>query len=301
MKDYLVFSINSNKKLAKDFAKFWNCQLGKIEVKKFADGEVLVKPLTDVKDKDVIIIESTAKKPNDCLFEILLLLDSIHRNNAKSVTLIIPYLGYSRQERVNYPNEPISCEVMAKLLETGHYDRLLTFDMHHHVIESFFSRGIKNVPTADIFANYYLGYLREHGIPLSEVLIVSPDHGANSRTDMLMFTMRGVKKAILEKVRPEADQVEHLELNGDVKGKTCIIYDDIISTGNTIVSATKLLKKNGAAHVLVGASHGVFAKGAVENIKKAGVDDLAITNTIEQEVPEGVKLLDVLQLIIENI
>ena len=301
MKDYVVFSINSNKKLAKDFAKFWNCQLGKVEVKKFADGEVLVKTLTDVSNKDVIIIESTAKKPNDYLFQILLLLDSVNRNNAKSVTLIIPYLGYSRQERVNYPNEPISCEVMAKLLETGKYDRLVTFDMHHPIIETFFSRGIKNAPTTEVFANYYFNYFKDNNIDLNDVVIVSPDHGANSRTDMLMFRMRGVKKVILEKVRPETDQVEHLELNGDVKGKTCIIFDDIISTGNTIVSATKLLKKNGAKRVLVGASHGVFAKGAVENIKAAGVDDIAITNTIEQDVPDTVKVLDILQLIIENI
>ena len=100
MKDYVVFSINSNKKLAKDFARFWNCQLGKIEVKKFADGEVLVKTLTDVSNKDVIIIESTAKKPNDYLFQILLLLDSINRNNAKSVTLIIPYLAAPRESKI---------------------------------------------------------------------------------------------------------------------------------------------------------------------------------------------------------
>ena len=301
MKDYVVFSISSNKKLAKDFAKFWNCQLGKVEIKKFADGEVLVKTLTDVTDKDVIIIESTAKKPNDCLMNILMLLDSINRNNAKSVTLFIPYLGYSRQERVNYPNEPISCEVMAKALETGKYDKLLTFDLHHPVIEKFFQRGIKNVPTAETFANYYFGYLKDNGISLNDVVIVSPDHGANARTDMLMFRMRGVKKVILEKVRPLLDQVEHLELTGDVKDKTCIIIDDIISTGNTIISATKLLKKSGAKHVLVGATHGVFAKGAVEAIKEAGVDDIAITNSIEQEVPDTVKVLDLLQLIIENI
>ena len=109
MKDYVVFSIGSNKQTAKDFAKFWNCQLGKVEVKKFADGEMLVKPLTNVEDKDVIVIESTAKKPNDHIMQILMLLDSIKRGNARSVLLIIPYLGYSRQERINYPNEPISC------------------------------------------------------------------------------------------------------------------------------------------------------------------------------------------------
>ncbi len=301
MKDYVVFSISSNKKLAKDFAKFWNCQLGKADMKKFADGEMLVQALTDVKDKDVIIIESTVKKPNDCLMNILMLLDSINRNNAKSVTLFIPYLGYSRQERVNKPNEPISCEVMAKTLETGKYDKLLTFDIHHPIIESFFKRGIKSIPTTQIFAKYYSNYLKENNINLNDVIIVSPDHGANYRTDMLMFRMRGVKKVILEKVRPSKDQASHLELTGDVKGKTCIILDDIISTGNTIASATRLLKSNGAKRVLVGATHGIFAKNAVETIKEAGVDDIAVTNSVEQEVPDTVKVLDLLQLIIENI
>lgn len=301
MKDYVVYTISANKKLAKDFAKFWNCQLGKVEVKKFADGEILVKTLTDVEGKDVIVIQSTAKKPNDSLFEILMLIDSLNRSNAKSVTLIIPYLGYSRQEKVNYRYEPISCEIVAKALETAKYNKLLSFDLHHPVIESFFTRGIKSIPTTEIFANYYFNYLKNNGINLQDVIIVSPDHGANSRADMLMFRMRGTRRIILDKVRPAPDFVEHLELSADVKGKTCIILDDIISTGNTIASSTKLLKANGASKVLVGATHGVFSKGAVQTMVSAGVDDIVITNTIEQEVPEGVKCLDVLPLIIENI
>lgn len=301
MKDYLVFSIGSNKQLAKDFAKFWNCQLGKVELKKFADGEMLVKPLTNVENKDVIIIESTAKKPNDHLFQILMLLDSIKRGNAKSVLLIIPYLGYSRQERINYPNEPLSCEVMAKVLETAQYDKLMSLDLHHPVIESFFSRGIKNIPTTEIFVTYYSSYLKDNGLNNEDVVIVSPDHGSNFRADSLVFRLRGSKKIILDKVRPEPDLVEHLEVNGDVKGKVCIIIDDIISTGNTIASSAKLLYKAGAKAVLVGATHGVFSNDAVDKIKATGVKDIAITNSIEQGKPEGVTVLDILQLIIENI
>ena len=301
MKDYIVFSIGSNKQLAKDFAKFWNCQLGKVEIKKFADGEMLVKPLTSVDNKDVIIIESTAKKPNDHIFQILMLLDSIQRSNARSVTLIIPYLGYSRQERINYPNEPISCEIMAKVLETAQYDKLMSLDLHHPVIESFFKKGIKNIPTTEIFANYYLTYLRDNGYSTEDVVIVSPDHGSNFRADSLVFRLRGAKKVILEKARPEPDLVEHLEINGDVKGKVCIIIDDIISTGNTITSSTKLLYKAGAKEVLVGATHGVFSGDAIEKMKSAGVKDIAVTNSIEQGKIEGVTMLDILQLIIENI
>lgn len=301
MKDYIVFTIGSNKKAAKDFAKFWNCPIGKVGIKKFTDGEVLVKTLTNTMNKDVIIIESTAKKPNDHAFEILMLIDSVKRAGAKTVTLIIPYLGYSRQERVNYPNEPISSKIYADVLELAKYDTIMTFDLHHPVIESFFTRGIKNIPTSSLFASYYSSYLKEKEIPISDVVVISPDHGANNRAEMLRYALKGSKTVILDKVRPLTEQVEHLELSDDVKDKTCIIIDDIISTGNTIVSASKLLYKKGAKRVLVGATHAVFAKDAVENMKKARVKDIVVTNTIEQELPPGVKCLDILSLIMQYI
>lgn len=301
MKDYVVFSIGSNKQLAKDFAKFWNCPVGKVIINKFADGETLVKPVTDVKNKDVLIIESTNKKPNERIFELLMLLDALSRTEARSVVLFIPYLAYARQERVSEVNEPITSQVMAKVLETGKYDKLMTFDLHHPVIESFFSRGIKSISTTDIFSNYYRSYLSSHKYLGNNVVVVSPDHGSNFRADSLMFSIPGAKKAILDKVRPTKDEVEHLEINANVKGKVCIIIDDIISTGNTIASAAKLLYKAGAKEVLVGATHGVFSANAVETIKKAGVKDIAVTNTIEQGNIEGVTILDILPLIIENI
>ena len=137
MKDYIVFTLGANKQLAKDFAKFWNCPLGKVSTIKFADGESLVKIATDVSDKDVIVIESMAKKPNDCLVQLLLLLDSINRSNARSITVIIPYLGYARQERADEAFEPVSSEVVAKIIESGNYDKLMTIDLHHPVIETF--------------------------------------------------------------------------------------------------------------------------------------------------------------------
>ncbi len=301
MKDYIVFSLSSNKQTARDFAKFWNCQLGKVSIKKFTDGEVLVKTLSDVEDKDVILIESTAKKPNDRIIEILQFLDSVNSAGARSVSLFIPYFGYSRQERVNYPNEPISCQVAAKAIETGIYDKLYSFDLHHPVIESFFSRKIKNIATTELFATYYTNYLKEKGIDNSDVVIISPDHGSNSRADMLMFALRGSHKVILDKVRPEPEQVEHLAISGDVSGKTCIIIDDIISTGRTIVSSAKLLYKKGAKSVLVGATHGLFSKTAIDDILKARVKDIAVTNTVEQPLPEKVKVLDIVSLIMKEL
>ena len=142
--------------------------------------------------------------------------------------------------------------------------------------------------------------MRENGLTGKDIVVVSPDHGSNYRADSLVFALRGARKVICEKKRPEPDRVEHLVINGDVKDKVCIIIDDIISTGNTIASATKLLYKAGAKIVLVGATHGVFSAGSVENMLKAGVEDIAVTNSIEQKV-EGVKVLDIFQLLISNL
>ena len=301
MKDYVVFSISSNKTLAKDFAKFWNCQLGKLDIKKYPDGEALIIPITNVENKDVILIESTPRKPHEHLVDILLALDSFSHSNAKSVTLIIPFLSYSRQERMNHPKEPISAEVVARLLETGQYDRLITFDLHHPDVAKFYSRGIENIPTATLFGNYYSSLLKEKGISNKDVVIVSPDHGINARADMLMFALRGSKRVILEKVKSEKDKTEHLEINIDVEGKTCIILDDIISTGATIAAASKLLYKKGASTVFAAATHGIFAKGSIELLKKARVKDIVVTNTIDQGKEERVKTLDVLQILLETI
>lgn len=301
MKDYVVFSISSNKTLAKDFAKFWNCQLGKLEVKRYPDGETLIYPITNVENKDVILIESTPRKPHEHLLDILLALDSFNNSNAKTITLIVPFLSYSRQERVNNPKEPVSAQVVAKLLETGKYDRLLTFDLHHPNVAKFYNRGIENIPTATIFGNYYSSLLKEKGISNKDVVIVSPDHGINERTDMLMFALRGSKRVILEKVKDEKSKTERFEIKADVQGKTCIIFDDIISTGATIAAASKLLYKKGASTVFAAATHGIFAKGSLELIKKARVKDIAVTNTIDQGKDEKVNCLDVLQIILETI
>ena len=296
MKDYVVFSCGGNKQLAKDFVKFWNCQLGKISIKKFPDGEISIRPLTDVKDKDVIIIESTAKKPHDHIFEILLLLDALNSNQARSILLIIPYLAYARKQRASDPDEPIGYKVMTRVLETGKYDKLMTFDLHHPEIETSFTRGMKNISTTEIFANYYNNYFKSNKIKGSDVVILAPNRSSVFRADSLMFRIKGAKKATIERNKGES-----IKINGEIKDKVCIIADDLISTGNTIVATAKALFKNGAKEVLVAATHGAFVGDAVQNIKKAGVKDIAITNTIEQGTIEGVTILDVLPLIIENI
>ena len=298
----IVFSVSANKKLAKEVAQSLNAELGKVYKKTFADGEVMVKSASDVANKDVVIIQSTSKNVNDELFSLLLLLDSVKRSGAKSVKLFMPYFAYSRQERVSWTNEPVSCEVVANIIDTAYFDDLTCFDLHHPIIETFFKHKIKNKPTTKLFAEYYKGYFAEYGLTNEKVVIVSPDHGSNSRADMLSHELGGVQIVILDKVRPQPNRAEHLEIDGShVKNKVCILIDDIIDTGGTICSASRLLHKKGAKSVLVAATHAVLSKGCITRLKESGIDDLVVTNTIEKKLDPMVKIVDILPLVLEEI
>ena len=298
MSDKIIFSLYSNKRVAQKVAKKLGAELGEVFFDHFADGELLVKTLSSVTDKDVIVIESTAKKAHERLFELLLLIDSIKRGSPKSIKLYVPYFGYSRQERVSWINEPISCEVVAKILDTTKVDEILTFDIHHPDIRYFFETKFKSIPTTSLFGKYYRNYLKQHKINPCDVRIVSPDHGSNVRADALVKEITGSKKVILSKHRPAPNYVEYLDVEAnDVKGKVCIIIDDIIDTGGTIISASELLLKQGASSVLVGASHAVLSKNSVKRLLKSHISDFAVTNTIERKLPKSIKILDISSLI----
>lgn len=300
--NYIVFSISGNKNLAKEIANYLNAELGKVYKKTFADGEIMVKSSSDVKDKDVIIVQSTSKNVNDELFSLLLLLDSVKRAGARSIKLFMPYFAYSRQERVSWTNEPVSCEVVAKLVDTADFDDLTCFDLHHPMIEGFFKHKVTNKPTTRLFAQYYTHYFNVHHIDPKNVVIVSPDHGSNTRADMLSRELGGIDIVILDKVRPQANRAEHLEIDGEqVKGKICILIDDIIDTGGTIASASELLHKNGAQKVLVSATHAVLSKGCLTKLRRSKVADLVVTNTIEKNFSNYIKVVDILPLVLEEI
>ena len=302
MNNPIVFSLLSNKKTAKQLTALINGELGKISINRFADGEILVKTLSDVKDRDTVIIESTAIKAHERIFELLLLIDSIKRSGAKSVRLFIPYLGYSRQERVSWINEPVSCEVVARILDTAHVDEILTFDLHHPDIKQFFQTPFRSLPTTSLFADYLNSYLKENEIPMSDVVVVSPDHGSNERSENLTKQLPGSTQVILNKRRPRPNMAEHLEVNvKSVKKKTCIIIDDIIDTGGTIISAVNLLRRSGAKQVIVAASHPVFSKDSGDRILSADIDKVVVTNTIEKKLNKKIKVLDISSLIYKNI
>ena len=293
MKDLVIFSLVSNRRLAKRIAKKYHAELGEISIDRFKDGEILVKTLTDCKDKDVIIVESTAIKAHERIFELLLLIDSIKRTGSKSIKLYIPYFGYSRQERVSWINEPISCEVVAKILDTAQVDEILTFDLHHPDIEKFFKTKFTSIPTTHLFANYYRKYLKKANIDIKDVVVVSPDHGANTRADALVAALPGTRKVILNKHRNAPNYIEYMEVEDDVKDKICIIIDDIIDTGGTIEYAAQLLLKQGAKAVLVGASHAVLSNKNFAKTLDTCIQDIVFTNTIEKRLPRRIHVLDI--------
>lgn len=293
----MIFSLLSNRKLAKRIAKKYGAELGEISIDHFKDGEVLVKTLTSCKDKDVIIFESTAIKAHERLFELLLLIDSIKRTGSKSIKLYIPYFGYSRQERVSWINEPISCEVVAKILDTAEVDEILTFDLHHPDIEKFFNTKFTSLPTTSLFAKYYKDYLKKERIDIKDVVVVSPDHGANNRADALVKELPGTRKVILSKIRTAPNYAEHLAFEDDVKDKICIILDDIIDTGGTIISASNLLLEHGAKGVLVGASHAVLSNKSIDKLLESHIKDLVFTNTIEKRLSKNITILDISKII----
>lgn len=298
----VVFSISGNKKLAKEVANSIGGELGKVYKKTFADGEIMMKSSSDVKDKDVIIIQSTSKDVNNELFSLLLLLDSVKRAGAKTIKLFMPYFAYSRQERVSWINEPVSCEVVARIVDSASFDDLTCFDLHHPIIEEFFKHPIKNVPTTSLFADYYRNLFLEKNISLDDVVIVSPDHGSNTRASMLSRELGDVKIVILDKVRPQPNRAEHLEIDGSqVTNKVCILIDDIIDTGGTIASASKLLFANNAKDVFVAATHPILSKGCIYRLHKANVGDIVVTNTIEKNLNSSIKVLDILPLVLEGI
>lgn len=293
MKDLVIFSLVSNKRVARRIAKKYDAELGEISFDRFKDGEILVKTLTDCKNKDVIIVESTAIKAHERIFELLLLVDSIKRTGSKSIKLYIPYFGYSRQERVSWINEPISCEVVAKMLDTANVDEILTFDLHHPDIEKFFKTKFTSIPTTHLFANYYRKYLKKENIDIKDVVVVSPDHGANTRADALVAALPGTRKVILNKHRNAPNYIEYMEVDDNVKDKVCIIIDDIIDTGGTIVYAAQLLLEQGAKSVLVGASHAVLSNRNIEKALDTCIKDLVVTNTIEKRLPRRIHVLDI--------
>lgn len=298
MSDLRVFSCNSNRPLALEICAKLGVSISESEVSKFKDGEISVKLRESVRNCDVFIIQPTCSPTNDNLMELILMIDAAFRASARRITAVMPYYGYSRQDRKVEPRVPISAKVIANLLEAVKVSRVLTMDLHADQIQGFF-----DVPVDNLFASpVMIEYLSTKKI--EELVIVSPDSGGVDRARFLAKKLNA-GLAIIDKRRPKANVCQIMNVIGEVKGKNCILLDDIIDTAGSISGAATALKENGANDVYCLATHPVFSGNAMENLEKAGFKEIVVTNTIPFVPHEGknvnVTVLSVASLFAEAI
>ncbi|MCD6594137.1 ribose-phosphate pyrophosphokinase [bacterium] len=269
----------SNRRLGEAISKHLGIEPTKLILKNFADGEIRVQILENVRGKDVFIIDST-QPPADNLLELLLLLDAVKRASARRVTAVIPYFGYARQERKDRPRVPISTKLVANLIVSAGADRVLTMDLHSPAIQGFFDVPTDHLISDLVFADYVKKIIPGE-VKNKNVVIVSPDIGGVKRIDILAKEF-GTSIAIINKKREDANKSKALNLIGKVKGKIAIIRDDIVDTAGTIKEASLLLKKksNGAKSVYVLATHPLLSPPAIKRISNSKIDRLIVTDTI---------------------
>lgn len=274
--DVVVFALTANKDLVEEVCQRLEIEPGKIDVAHFADGEILVTAKESVRNKHVFIIQSTCKPVSERVMEVLVAVDSIKRASAKEITLITPYYGYARQDRKARARQPITSRLVADLLITAGIDRIVTMDLHAQQIQGFF-----NIPTDDLSAIPLFGkYIRENYGDLSNIVVVSPDHGGATRARNLAEALGGLPIAIIDKRRPRPNEVEVSNIIGDIEGKNCIVVDDLCDTAGSLCAGCNLVKEKGAKDVFAFITHGVFSRDALQKIENSAIKEMVITNTI---------------------
>jgi ribose-phosphate pyrophosphokinase len=270
----MVFSGNANPELAQKVAKWLGIPLGRADVKKFSDGEVYVELNENVRGQDVFIIQPTCSPTNDNLMELLLMADALHRSSANRITAVVPYFGYARQDRrVRSARVPISAKVVADMIIAAGVDRLLTIDLHAEQIQGFFSIPVDNVYGSVVLVEDVRNQNYEN------LITVSPDIGGVLRARAFAKQL-GTDLAIIDKRRPRANETEVMHLIGEVKGRTCLIVDDMVDTAGTLCKAADALKDQGALKVVAYCTHPVLSGKAIENITNSQMDTLVVTDTI---------------------
>jgi ribose-phosphate pyrophosphokinase len=295
----VIFTGSSNPKLAADVAAHLGYQLGKAVVGKFSDGEVMVEILENVRGKDVFVLQSTCAPTNDNLMEILIMVDALRRASAGRITAALPYFGYARQDRrVRSSRVAISAKVVANMLQVAGIDRLLTMDLHADQIQGFFDIPVDNIYAAPILLS---DIARQK---LENVIVVSPDVGGVVRARALAKRLES-DLAIIDKRRQKANVSEVMNIIGEVKGRSCLLMDDMVDTAGTLCRAADALKKEGAVHVVAYCTHPVLSGGAVRRIAESQLDELIVTDSIplteEGQACDKIRVLGCGQLIGETI
>ena len=294
-----LLSGNANRPLAEAIAGCLKMQLTKASVRRFADAEVFVEILENVRGEDVYVIQPTSFPVNDNLMELMIIIDALKRSSARRITAVIPYYGYARQDRRPGPRTPISAKLVADIITTAGANRVLTVDLHATQIQGFF-----NIPTDNLFAAPVMARDIQEGLPLAEVMVVSPDVGGVVRARGLAKRI-GAQLAIVDKRRDRPGEVEVMNVIGDVSGKRCILVDDIVDSGGTLCNAADALLAKGAIEVRAYISHGVLSGGAVARISESRLKELVITDSIQPteavRVAPNIRVLTIAPLLAEAI
>lgn len=283
MKDFLLFSGSSNQPLAQAVAKLLGITLGNVELTRFADGEIRPWVQEDVRGKTVFVLESLSYPMDEHIMEISLLGDAIRRSAPSNIVAVIPYMGYARQDKQHRIGEPVSARVIARFLEVSKYREVIMMDLHNDAIVGFFQIPVVHLSALSRLAEE----LKKQDI--GNAVVISPDVGGVKRARNLAYLL-DLPMVVMEKKRflDRQDKTEAMQIIGNVKGKTAIVVDDVVSTGGTTAHSARALKDAGAAKVIVAVTHAVFAGDAVKNLKFAPIDEIIIADTIA--LPEKKKL-----------
>jgi ribose-phosphate pyrophosphokinase len=288
----LLFSGSSHPALASALAKQLGIKPGAIHLKRFSSGEAYVRFEQSVRGQSVYLLQAPGRRPDEYMFELFIMCQAAKLSFASSVHVLLPYFPYARQDRISQPREGISGKLMASLLEKAGADHVITLNLHSDQTQGFFNIPVDALDARPLFADYF------RKKKLKEAIVVSPDIGGAKQAKKFADAL-GAELAIMNKVRPAHNQAAHLEIVGDVKGKTCILYDDMIDTAGTLTSAKEALLKNGALKgVYVAAVHAVFSGPAIERLEHAKFAEVVVTDSIPVEATfKGLKILPIAPLL----
>lgn len=273
MRGYKIFSGTANVEFSKMVAKYLGIPLSEASIKRFSDGEISVQIGESVRGKDVFIIQPTCAPANINLMELLILTDALKRSSASSITAVVPYFGYARQDRKAAPRVPITAKLVANMMQTAGIDRVVTMDLHAGQIQGFFDIPVDNLYGTIVF----LDYVKSKN--LKNPIVASPDVGGVARARSLAKSLN-LDMVIVDKRREKANESEVMNIIGDVNGKDVILIDDMIDTAGTIVKAAEVFKKNGATSVMAFCTHPVLSGPAYDRINSGVLDELVTTDTI---------------------
>jgi len=273
----MVFTGNANPGLAQKIVDELSIPLGDAVVSQFSDGEISVEINENVRGKDVFVVQSTCAPTNDNLMEMIVMVDALRRASAQRITAVLPYFGYARQDRrVRSARVPISAKVVADMMAAVGVDRVLTVDLHAEQIQGFFDVAVDNVYASPIL----LDDIEKQNYQTDEVVVVSPDIGGVVRARAVAKQLDDMDLAIIDKRRPRANEAQVMHIIGEVKGRTCLLVDDMVDTAGTLCKAAAALKEHGAEKVVAYATHPVLSGPAIERINTSDLDELIVTDTI---------------------